>query len=104
MVNYQKMYAILCGAVDAVIDPLEKLPSARPQAQLLRQALLEAEELYIQGAQPPARRRNKPQKSTPAGCFFRFLRGQPFLLKRAAPIIPASLPRVQRMMRGCFFV
>ena len=53
MVNYQKMYAILCGAVDAVIDPLEKLPSARPQAQLLRQALLEAEELYIQGAQPP---------------------------------------------------
>ncbi len=53
MVNYQKMYAILCGAVDAVIDPLEKLPSARPQAQLLRQALLEAEELYIQGAQTP---------------------------------------------------
>ena len=86
MVNFQKMYAILCGAVDAVIDPLEKLPSARSQAQ------------------PPARRRNKPQKSTPSGCFFRFLRGQPFLLKRAAPIIPASLPRVQRMMRGCFFV
>ena len=30
MPNYQKMYAILCGAIDDVIDPLEKIPLAVP--------------------------------------------------------------------------
>lgn len=47
MPNYQKMYAILCGAIDDVIDPLEKIPLAVPSARKLRAALEEAEELYI---------------------------------------------------------
>ena len=47
MPNYQKMYAILCGAIDNVIDPLEKIPLAVPSARKLRAALEEAEELYI---------------------------------------------------------
>ena len=47
MPNYQKMYAILCGAIDEVIDPLEKIPLAVPSARKLRAALEEAEELYI---------------------------------------------------------
>lgn len=45
--DYKKMYMLLCSAIDKVIDPLEQVPSARPQAQILRQALLEAEELYV---------------------------------------------------------
>ena len=29
MIDYKKMYAILCGAVDEVIEPLEQIPMAR---------------------------------------------------------------------------
>lgn len=47
MLTIKKMYMLLCSAIDKVIDPLEQVPSARPQAQILRQALLEAEELYV---------------------------------------------------------
>ncbi len=104
MVNYQKMYAILCGAIDAVIGPLERLPPPDPRRSCCGKPCWRQKSSTFKGRRPPARRRNKPQKSTPSGCFFRFLRGQPFLLKRAAPIIPASLPRVARTMRGCFFV
>lgn len=28
MPDYKKMYAILCGAIDDVIDPLEEIPLA----------------------------------------------------------------------------
>ena len=49
---YQKMYAILCAAVDEVIDPLEKIPAAVPWAAKLRAALNTAEELYIGKEQP----------------------------------------------------
>lgn len=48
MPDYRKMYAILCGAVDDVIDPLEQIPLAVPYAGKLRRALLEAEEVYIE--------------------------------------------------------
>ena len=48
MPDYKKMYAILCGAVDDVIDPLEQIPLAVPYAGKLRRALLEAEEVYIE--------------------------------------------------------
>lgn len=47
MPDYQKMYAILCAAVDDVIDPLEHIPLALPSAQRLRKAMLDAEEVYI---------------------------------------------------------
>lgn len=41
------MYAVLCAAVDEVIDPLEKIPLAAPQAGKLREAMREAEGIYI---------------------------------------------------------
>lgn len=47
MANYQKMYAILCRAIDKVIAPLDQIPLATPQCKVLRAALLEAEEIYI---------------------------------------------------------
>ena len=46
------MYAVLCRAIDSVIDPLERIPLALPWAACLRKALLEAEEIYITGEQP----------------------------------------------------
>ena len=48
MADYEKMYALLCGAVDEAIDALEKLPGAEPVLQSLQSALLAAEEMYIQ--------------------------------------------------------
>ena len=48
MANYRKMYAVLCAAIDEVIDPLEKIPLATPRARKLREALEEAENIYIE--------------------------------------------------------
>ena len=48
MSDYKKMYAVLCGAIDDVIDPLEKIPLARDCVKKLKAALLEAEEIYIE--------------------------------------------------------
>ena len=47
MPNYAKMYAVLCGAIDDVITPLEQIPLAIPAVKRLYRALEEAEELYI---------------------------------------------------------
>ena len=47
MADYKKMYAVLCGAVDQVIEPLEQIPLAWPSAQVLRKALLRAEDIYV---------------------------------------------------------
>ena len=47
MADYQKMYAVLCGAIDQVIDPLSRIPSAAPHARALQDALLRAEQLYV---------------------------------------------------------
>ena len=52
MPDYRKMYAVLCGALDDVIDPLEQIPLACPSAAILRTALLHAEEIYLQTSQP----------------------------------------------------
>ena len=43
MADYEKMYAVLCGAVDEVIEPLERIPLALPYARALRAALLQAD-------------------------------------------------------------
>ena len=51
MPDYKKMYAILCGAIDDVIDPLEKIPLAVPYAGQLRRALLKTEEVYIESGE-----------------------------------------------------
>ena len=42
------MYAVLCGAVDDVIDTLEKIPLAFSSAKILRNALEQADEIYIE--------------------------------------------------------
>lgn len=47
MPDYKKMYAVLFGAIDDAIEPLEKIPGAAQIARLLQSALLEAEEIYI---------------------------------------------------------
>ena len=47
MPDYQKMYALLCGAIDDVIDPLTEIPLAQPYVQALTAALEAAEELYL---------------------------------------------------------
>lgn len=52
MADYQRMYAVLCRAIDDVIDPLERIPLALPWAACLRRALLEAEEIYIESERP----------------------------------------------------
>ena len=45
--DYKKMYAVLCGAIDEVIEPLRAIPEAYPQMCSLQAALLEAEEIFI---------------------------------------------------------
>ena len=47
MADYQKLYALLCGVIDDVIDPLERIPLALPYAKKLRRALVQAEELIL---------------------------------------------------------
>lgn len=48
MADYKKMYAVLCGAVDDIIDTLEEIPLALSSARILRKALEQAEEIYIE--------------------------------------------------------
>ena len=48
MTDYRKMYLTLCTVIDDVIDPLEQIAAAVPYAQELRDALLTAEEIYIE--------------------------------------------------------
>ena len=48
MADYKKMYAVLCGAVDDIIDTLEEIPLAFSSAKILRNALEQAEEIYIE--------------------------------------------------------
>ena len=47
MADYQKMYALLCGAVDDVIDPLEQIPLAIPYASVLRRALEDYTQVFL---------------------------------------------------------
>ena len=52
MANYKKMYAILCGVIDDVLDDLNKIPFALPSAAKLQKALLDAEEEYVKEEEP----------------------------------------------------
>lgn len=47
MVNYKKMYAVLCSAIDHALEDLEKSSTAAGSVKILQDALLEAEEIYI---------------------------------------------------------
>ena len=53
MTDYRKLYALLCCAIDEVLDPLNEIPAARPYARVLQAALLQAEALYIREAEDP---------------------------------------------------
>ena len=44
---YQKMYAVLCGAVSDAIDALEDPRNGLYARCLLEKAILQAEELYL---------------------------------------------------------
>ena len=48
MADYKKMYAVLCGAIDDVIDPLSQIPLAFTQVNALRAALLRAEDIFLE--------------------------------------------------------
>ena len=52
MANYKKMYAILCGAIDEVLDDLNRIPFALPSAAKLQKALLDAEDEYVKAENP----------------------------------------------------
>ena len=47
MADYQKMYAILCGAVDDALTELERVPSCAHITTRLMDALSRAETLYL---------------------------------------------------------
>ena len=47
MPNYEKMYAVLCGAIDDVMDELARIPLASPSVERLHSALEHAKEIYI---------------------------------------------------------
>lgn len=47
MADYKKMYAVLCGAIDGMIDELERSPLTLSMAKRLNTALLEAEKIYV---------------------------------------------------------
>lgn len=47
MADYQKMYAVLCGAIDDVLDGLRTIPLRSPTPGQLYSALLDAEDIYI---------------------------------------------------------
>ena len=64
MADYQKMYAVLCSAVDEVIVPLEHIPLALDSARILRAALETAEEIYIRTAEDHEPEPPKVREST----------------------------------------
>ena len=47
MPNYEKMYAVLCGAIDDVMDELARIPLASPAVERLQSAVEQAEEICI---------------------------------------------------------
>ena len=50
MTDYPKMYAILCAAASEAVDLIERAHAPERAALLLREALLRAEELYIESS------------------------------------------------------
>lgn len=47
MPDYKRMYAILCAAASKALDLLPELPENAEARELLQNALLAAEEMYI---------------------------------------------------------
>ena len=53
MVNYARMYAILCAAASRALDLLPETETNAPARELLERSLWEAEELYVTGEEDP---------------------------------------------------
>ena len=72
MADYQKMYAILCGAVDDALMGLEQGSSAACIALRLRLALERAEEIYLETSMCAERRGDtnliELRRETPEAC------------------------------------
>jgi hypothetical protein len=54
MADYQKMYAVLCGAASEAIDQLYSIPLALPVRRSLQAALDRAEKIYMEAPYPHA--------------------------------------------------
>jgi hypothetical protein len=54
MADYQKMYAVLCGAASEAIDQLDSIPLALPVRRSLQAALDRAEKIYMEAPYPHA--------------------------------------------------
>ena len=50
MADYAKMYYILCAAASEALDALPRTPENEAAAALLREALEQAEEVYLETA------------------------------------------------------
>ena len=49
MVEYEKMYAVLCGAVDTALELIEKNADTQQVAETLQAALSKTEDMYLEG-------------------------------------------------------
>ena len=49
MVEYEKMYAVLCGAIDTALELIEQNAGNRPVAETLQTALSKTEDMYLEG-------------------------------------------------------
>ena len=52
MIDYRKMYYILCRAAAEALDKLPETEENRKAREILSAALLEAEEIYISAEDP----------------------------------------------------
>ena len=51
MINYAKLYARLCGAIDEVLDELGMIPESQHAREKLQAAILDAEAQYLDTAE-----------------------------------------------------
>ena len=56
MTDYERIYHIVCAAMDRALDMLEDKANVEQARQVMQAALLEAEELYIQTCGEPLQR------------------------------------------------
>ena len=49
MIEYEKMYAVLCGAVDTALELIEQNADTAQVSEVLRAALNKAENMYLEG-------------------------------------------------------
>ena len=68
MLDYKKMYHILCAAASGALDELPETPDNATGRDILQNALYEAEELYISAENEPSVSANgAPMKAQRSG-------------------------------------